>query len=125
MYLYKYRPRRLPKMNNPFFPLLPASIFTLSVVLKSLSLTTFTTNLSYRKCLVLGPSMDSCLKWLRRSYHGKVKGLKWIRCNQELATPIYRLHPELVQDLARNFLEPFEAALLALCSKRFSHLLGT
>lgn len=38
--------------------------------------------------------------------------------------PIYRLHPELVQYLARNFLDPFEAALLALCSETFHYLLG-
>jgi hypothetical protein len=38
--------------------------------------------------------------------------------------PIYRLHPELVQYLARNFLDLFETALLALCSETFRYLLG-
>lgn len=72
------------------------------------------------------PSMNSCLEWLRKAQHGKIKGLKWVRrSNQDHAAPIYRLPPELVQDLAKNFLEPFEAALLTLCSKRFCFLLGT
>jgi len=44
---------------------------------------------------------------------------------QKLQAPIYRLHAELVQLLAKCFLEPFEAALLAICSKEFRRILGT
>lgn len=69
--------------------------------------------------------MERCLDWHRKLQYGKTKGLKWFgRKYQQLPAPIYRLHPELIQDLARNFLESFEAALLTICSKAFRYLLG-